>query len=106
MAVLDEDGYEIVRRDTRRNEHGVAALTSINDVARDLIIWLAAHCFPGPANQADHRHLKHDQAVKAVVLVGNRLNLTVVAHLGDRAHRTPAELKRVAGRLRNDSGPL
>ncbi|MFD6109879.1 hypothetical protein ACFWG0_07170 [Streptomyces yangpuensis] len=47
VAVLDEGGYEIVRRDTTRNEHDVSAATSINDVARDLTIWMAARDFPG-----------------------------------------------------------
>ncbi|MFJ4483546.1 hypothetical protein ACIP3D_14455 [Streptomyces longwoodensis] len=46
-AVLDEGGYEIVRRDVSRNEHGVTATTSINDIARDLTIWMAARDFPG-----------------------------------------------------------
>ncbi|WP_103501341.1 hypothetical protein [Streptomyces sp. SM14] len=47
VAVLDEGGYEIVRRDTTRNERGVTTLTSINDIARDLTIWMAARDFPG-----------------------------------------------------------
>lgn len=47
MAVLDEGGYEIVRRDTTCNEHEVTTATSINDIARDLTIWMAAHDFPG-----------------------------------------------------------
>ncbi|MER0428218.1 hypothetical protein ACFV2I_28195 [Streptomyces microflavus] len=53
VAVLDEGGYEIVRRDTARNEHEVTAETSINDIARDLTIWLAARDFAGrPTTQA------------------------------------------------------
>ncbi len=36
VAVLDEGGYEIVRRDTTRNEHTVTTATSVNDIARDL----------------------------------------------------------------------
>lgn len=47
VAALDEGGYEIVRRDTSRNEHEVTAATSINDIARDLTIWMAARNFPG-----------------------------------------------------------
>ncbi|OKJ18837.1 hypothetical protein AMK23_35030 [Streptomyces sp. CB02130] len=41
VSVLDERGYEIVRRDTARNEHEVTTSTSINDIARDLTIWMA-----------------------------------------------------------------
>ncbi|MFE5896911.1 hypothetical protein ACFQ67_05735 [Streptomyces sp. NPDC056488] len=47
VAILDEGGYEIVRRDTIRNEHEVTTATSINDIARDLTIWMAARDFPG-----------------------------------------------------------
>ncbi|NKQ26923.1 hypothetical protein [Streptomyces galbus] len=51
-AVLDEGGYEIVQRDTVRNEHEVTTATSINDIARDLTIWLAGRDFPErPARQ-------------------------------------------------------
>ncbi|MER5550037.1 hypothetical protein ABT072_48545 [Streptomyces sp. NPDC002589] len=46
VAVLDEGGYETVRRDTSRNEHEVTTTTSINDIARDLTIWMAARDFP------------------------------------------------------------
>ncbi|MCX2185039.1 hypothetical protein KV205_31685 [Streptomyces sp. SKN60] len=42
-----ESGYEIVRRDNARKEHEVTTATSINDIARDLTIWLAARDFPG-----------------------------------------------------------
>ncbi|BFP50204.1 hypothetical protein SCMC78_00110 [Streptomyces sp. CMC78] len=38
VAVLDEGGYEIVRRDTNRNEHKIITSISINDIARDLTI--------------------------------------------------------------------
>ncbi|MGJ5760113.1 hypothetical protein [Streptomyces galbus] len=52
VAVLDEGGYEIVQRDTVRNEHEVTTATSINDIARDLTIWLAGRDFPKrPARQ-------------------------------------------------------
>ncbi|MHA5054545.1 hypothetical protein [Streptomyces sp. SD15] len=53
VAVLDEGGYEIVRRDTTRREHEVATDTSIGRIAGDLIAWLAARDFPGrPTQQA------------------------------------------------------
>ncbi|MFJ8556238.1 hypothetical protein ACIRD0_02315 [Streptomyces microflavus] len=42
VAVLDDGGYEIVRRDTTCNEREVTTSTSINDIARDLTIWMAA----------------------------------------------------------------
>ncbi|MEV7683083.1 hypothetical protein AB0O64_31725 [Streptomyces sp. NPDC088341] len=47
VAFLDEGGYEIVRRDTTRNEHEVTTSASINDIAHDLTIWMAARDFPG-----------------------------------------------------------
>jgi hypothetical protein len=47
VAVLDEGGYEIVRRDASRREHDVVTETSIGTIARDLILWLAARDFPG-----------------------------------------------------------
>ncbi|MFD9096103.1 hypothetical protein [Streptomyces collinus] len=47
VAVLDEGGYEIVRRDVSRNEHEVTTAMSINDVARDLTLWMAARDFRG-----------------------------------------------------------
>ncbi len=47
VAVLDEGGYEIVRRDAARNEHEVAMATSANDIARDLTIRMAARDIPG-----------------------------------------------------------
>ncbi|MFF7194544.1 hypothetical protein ACFZAM_12620 [Streptomyces sp. NPDC008079] len=53
VAVLDEGGYEIVRRHTTRNEHEVTTANSINDIARDLTIWMAVRDFPGrPTRQA------------------------------------------------------
>ncbi len=42
VAVLDEGSYEIVRSDTSRREHHFATQTSINQIAGDLIKWLAA----------------------------------------------------------------
>jgi hypothetical protein len=45
VAVLDEGGYEIVRRDSTRNEHEFTKATGINDIAHDLTIWMAARSF-------------------------------------------------------------
>lgn len=42
VAVLDEGGYEVVRRDTTRREHDVTVETSIDRIAGDLTKWLAA----------------------------------------------------------------
>ena len=43
---------EIVLRDSTRREHKVITDTDIGGIAYDLIIWLAARCFPGrPAQQ-------------------------------------------------------
>ncbi|RKS09651.1 hypothetical protein DFP74_5393 [Nocardiopsis sp. Huas11] len=47
VAVLDEGGYEVARRDTTRHEHTVATETSIGRIALDLTIWMAARDFPG-----------------------------------------------------------
>ncbi|MFH8624058.1 hypothetical protein ACH4A8_19490 [Streptomyces vietnamensis] len=54
VAVLDEGGYEIVRRDTAHNGHEVTTATSINDIARDLTIWMAARDFPGRPTRQVH----------------------------------------------------
>ncbi|SEE22192.1 hypothetical protein SAMN05216532_7389 [Streptomyces sp. 2231.1] len=51
VAVLDEGGYEVVRRDTTRREHDVIAETSIDRITRDLTIWMAARDFPGGPTQ-------------------------------------------------------
>ncbi|SEG76055.1 hypothetical protein SAMN05216223_11044 [Actinacidiphila yanglinensis] len=51
VAVLDDGGYEVVRRDTTRREHDVATATSIDRVARDLTIWMSARDFPGRPTQ-------------------------------------------------------
>ncbi|MYT72027.1 MULTISPECIES: hypothetical protein, partial [unclassified Streptomyces] len=51
VAVLDEGGYEVVRRDTTRREHDVATEASIDRIARDLTIWMAARDFPGQPTQ-------------------------------------------------------
>ncbi|MFE6917391.1 MULTISPECIES: hypothetical protein [Streptomyces] len=47
VAVLEEGGYEVVRRDITRREHDVVSETSIDRIARDLTIWMAARNFPG-----------------------------------------------------------
>lgn len=36
VAVLDEGGYEVVRRDTTRREHDVTVETSTDRIAGDL----------------------------------------------------------------------
>lgn len=51
VAVLDEGGYEVVCRDTTRHEHDVVTETSIDRIARDLTIWMAARDFPGRPTQ-------------------------------------------------------
>lgn len=51
VAVLDEGGYEVVRRDTTRREHDVVAETSIDRIARELTIWMAARDSPGRPTQ-------------------------------------------------------
>ncbi|MGJ5691838.1 hypothetical protein ACM6RM_01360 [Streptomyces pratensis] len=51
VAVLDEGGYEVVRRDTIRREHDVVTETNIDRIARDLTIWMAARDFPGRPTQ-------------------------------------------------------
>lgn len=42
VAVLETGGYEIIRRDTSRREHAVAVETGIDQIAGDLIKWLAS----------------------------------------------------------------
>ncbi|MGW0765387.1 hypothetical protein [Streptomyces sp. NPDC002676] len=51
VAVLDEGGYEIVRRDTTCREHEVITQTDIGHIANDLTIWMAARKFPGGAKK-------------------------------------------------------
>ncbi|WP_030672467.1 hypothetical protein [Streptomyces rimosus] len=51
VAVLDEGGYEIVRRDATRREHDVSTETSIDRIAHDLTIWMAARHFPARPTQ-------------------------------------------------------
>ncbi|MFI1170107.1 hypothetical protein [Streptomyces melanogenes] len=47
VAVLDEGGYEVVRRDASRREHEVTTSTGIGDMAHDLTIWMALRHRPG-----------------------------------------------------------
>ena len=47
VAVLDEGGYEVVRRDTTRREHEVTTETGIGRIASDLTIWMAARDLSG-----------------------------------------------------------
>ncbi|MCM2424965.1 hypothetical protein [Streptomyces sp. RKAG337] len=55
VAVLDEGGYEVVRRDITRREHDVITETSIDRIAYDLTIWIAARRFPtSPTHHADN----------------------------------------------------
>ncbi|MFE6886719.1 hypothetical protein [Streptomyces sp. NPDC057694] len=51
VAIVDEGGYEVVRRDRVRGEHGVVIENSIDRIARDLTVWMAARKFPGRATQ-------------------------------------------------------
>ncbi len=51
VAVLDEGGHEIVRRDTTRDEHEVTTTTGLNDTARGLTVRMAARDFPGRPNR-------------------------------------------------------
>lgn len=47
VAVLEEGGYEIARRDFAHHEHKVHTETDISRIALDLIVWLAARNAPG-----------------------------------------------------------
>ncbi|MFF1260978.1 hypothetical protein ACFVZT_29650 [Streptomyces sp. NPDC058321] len=47
VAVLDDGGYEVVRRDTTRREHDVDTATDIGRIARDLTTWMAAREYNG-----------------------------------------------------------
>ncbi|MDG9702945.1 hypothetical protein [Streptomyces sp. DH37] len=41
VAVLDQGGYEIVRRDSERREHDLSVETSTHQIAGDLTRWTA-----------------------------------------------------------------
>ncbi|MFE6757889.1 hypothetical protein ACFVDQ_30520 [Streptomyces sp. NPDC057684] len=45
VAVLDEGGYETVRRDTTRREHRATTETRIDRSASDLTLWMATRTF-------------------------------------------------------------
>ncbi|MFD0061143.1 hypothetical protein [Streptomyces sp. NPDC056690] len=47
VAVLDEGGYEVVRRDSIRGDHEVGTEAGIDRIARDLTIWMAARYVSG-----------------------------------------------------------
>jgi hypothetical protein len=52
MTVLDEEGFEVVLRDTGHNEHHASVSSSVRYIARDLTAWPAARVFHGrPARQ-------------------------------------------------------
>ena len=44
---LEEGGYEVVRRDTTRDEHETTTTSSIDEIARDLTVWMADRDTPG-----------------------------------------------------------
>ncbi|MFC8627782.1 hypothetical protein [Streptomyces anulatus] len=46
VTFLGKGGYEVVRRATTRREHEVVTGASIDRIARDLTIWMAARDFP------------------------------------------------------------
>ncbi|MBT2477721.1 hypothetical protein [Streptomyces sp. ISL-94] len=49
VTVLDEGGYEVVRRDTTRREHDVTVESGSDRIAGDLTKWLAARDFQNTA---------------------------------------------------------
>ncbi|CBG68609.1 hypothetical protein SCAB_14611 [Streptomyces scabiei 87.22] len=49
VAVLDEGGYEIVRRDAARREHHVSSENRIDRIAGDLTKWMAARAIQNTA---------------------------------------------------------
>ncbi|GHH07050.1 hypothetical protein [Streptomyces lanatus] len=56
VAVLEEGGFEIVRRDTTHREHTVHTTHDIGRIASDLTIWLAARTYPDGASDQLVRH--------------------------------------------------
>lgn len=46
VTVLDGGRYEVVRRDTSRDEHEVTTSTSIDDIAYELTLWMGDRDFP------------------------------------------------------------
>lgn len=55
VAVLEEGGYEIVRRDTLSDEHEVTIRASIDQIARDLTIWMAGRHHADRPTKSDSR---------------------------------------------------
>lgn len=51
VALHDEDGYEIVRRDPARGEHDVTTDADIDRIASDLTIWISTRA-PRELNHA------------------------------------------------------
>lgn len=45
VAVLEDGGYEVVRRDASRREHEVRVEASLSRIANDLTTWMAARHF-------------------------------------------------------------
>lgn len=45
VAVLEDGGYEVVRRDTSGREHDVRVEASLSRIANDLTTWMAARHF-------------------------------------------------------------
>ncbi|MGP3978193.1 hypothetical protein ACTWQF_30080 [Streptomyces sp. 8N114] len=48
VAVLEEGGYDVVRRDPDRGEHEVTTETSAARIAQELTIWAARRFHPSP----------------------------------------------------------
>ncbi|MFH9473861.1 hypothetical protein ACH4L7_08415 [Streptomyces anulatus] len=53
VTFLGKGRYEVVRRDTTRNEHEAVTETSIGRIALDLTIWMAARGLPERAAPAE-----------------------------------------------------
>ncbi|MFE0106340.1 hypothetical protein [Streptomyces sp. NPDC059009] len=49
VAVLEEGGYEVVRRDVARREHQVSTAAEVGEIARDLTIWMTERAWSGRA---------------------------------------------------------
>ncbi|MEW1549290.1 hypothetical protein [Streptomyces tsukubensis] len=49
VGTVGGNGYEVVRRDSARNEHEVTVSSDIDGIARELTIWMAARDRPAPA---------------------------------------------------------
>ena len=46
VTLLDDGGFEVVRRDSTRGEHGIATYTSIRRIVEDLTIWMTSRITP------------------------------------------------------------